>query len=168
MKADRAMGRTIPMTVHNLPEVVFDFSEAPQPGAAVGKTEMPVRLLPALAFDLDSGGGVAILQLTLSLRSDSTREEVAMDLVRLYAAINRLELSHGGSGLTPNDAVFDAKAAGGELRISFTPTERSSAPERLARLVRSINQVTGDHSDSAVLAYRSIETCAARVVQSAA
>jgi hypothetical protein len=169
MSADRALGRTIPDSVHNLPEVVFDFSEAQEVGCAVGKTEMPVRLLPELAFDLDSGGSVTILQLTLSLRSGSTREEVALDLFRLYAALNHLERSHGGSGLSPNDAAFDATVSGGELRVRFTPTERSAAPERLARLVRAINGTAGAPSDcDAIFGYRSIETCAAQVIQSAA
>jgi hypothetical protein len=169
MTPDGELGRTIPDPVRNLPEVLFDFSAAVQRTVALGRTQVPMRLLPEVAFDLQPAPATAVLQITVSLRPDATREEVALDLFRLYAAVNRLELSDRGSGLTPYDASFEAGATGGEMRIRFTPTEPSGASERLARLVRTINRtINNPVAVEAALQYRSLEQCAAQVIQAAA
>jgi hypothetical protein len=169
MTVNREFGRTIADPVRNLPEVVFDLSAGVPRAAGLGRTEVPMRLLPEAAFDLQPARGTAALQITVSLRPDATREEVALDLFRLYAAVNRLELSERGSGLTPEDASFETSVTGWEMRIRFTPTEPAGASERLARLVRTINGTVNNPVNVEVASpYRSIERCAAQLIQAAA
>src|SRR5437870_4958717 len=91
--------QTAPGPVHLLAEQVFDFSEGQPLTLALGKTDAPVRILPELVFDLRPAGSVPALQLSLSLQPGIAPGEAALDLFRLYTAMNQLDVSHHGSGL---------------------------------------------------------------------
>jgi len=169
MTANPEYGHTHPGAVKNLPEVVFDLSEGQAPSSAFGKTETAVHLLPEMAGELMPPEEVPVLELSLSLRPGATPLEVALDLFRLYAAVNRLERSYRGAGLTPDDASCQVTPTGGKMSLRFKPTEPAGALERLTRLVRTINEAVTDSADDAgSLRYRSIERCEAQVIPTAA
>lgn len=152
--------------VNVLPELVFDLSEGqPQP-LALGKTDTPVHLLPELACELVRPEQVPVLQLSLSLRPGALPAEVALDVLRLYAALNRLERSYRGAGLNPDDAAWERAAAGTTMRINLKPADPAGAGDRLAKLVRTINSTADNSAD--VMRYPSIERCEAQVIRTAA
>jgi hypothetical protein len=162
-------GRTVPAVANILPELVFDLAEDQRQPRSLGKTETPVNLLAVLACDLMPSEAVPVLQLSVRLRPGATTEEVARDLFRLYAAVNRLDLSLRGAGLTPDDASCEATPTGATMRLTFKPTDPSGSLERLTGLVRAINEADNGHRppDDA-LRYPSIESCEAQVIQAAA
>jgi hypothetical protein len=121
-----------------------------------------------MSCDLLPPDEVPVLQLSLSLRPGATTEEVALDLFQLYRAVNLLELSYRGAGLTPNDALWEVTPTGGKMRVTFKPTNPSGSLERLTRLVRTINGAANNPTDvDIVLTYRSIARCEAQVIQTA-
>src|SRR5262245_34572524 len=98
--ATRPEGPTGFGEVSALPPQVFDLSE----GSALeglGRAGLPVHNLPEVVFDLSQRHASPALELSLYLRSGVAGGELALDLFRLYAAVNQLELSHQGAGLTP-------------------------------------------------------------------
>jgi hypothetical protein len=103
------------------------------------------------------------------LRAGATTEEVARDLFRLYAAVDRLDRSSHGTGLAPDDATYEATATDAKLRINFKPTDSSDAWERLTGLVRVINgaDAAASSGDDA-WRHGSIESCEAQVIPPAA
>lgn len=150
-------GRTEPTPVNVLPDMTFDLSEGQPLPSGPGKTEVPVALLPELAFDLRPTDPVPSLRIDVSLRAGATPGQVALDLFRLYAALNQLELSQHGAGLVPDDA--GGSTAGGTVRVTFRPADPSGAAERLASVTRAV----GDAAR-----YPSIERCEVTVVPTAA
>jgi hypothetical protein len=169
MTANHEQGRTAPDAVNILPELELDLSEGKPGPSPLGKTQRPVNLLPELSWDQQADEAVPVLQLNLSLRPGATPEELALDLFRLYTAVNRLELSYYGSGLTPDGASCDLTPAGGKMRVTFKPATPAGAWERLTRLVRTINEASSNAVDAgATLQYASIERCEARVINTAA
>src|SRR5439155_20136165 len=121
---------------------------------ALGKTEVPVVVLPELAFDMTATEPVPSLQMTLTLRPGATPGQVALDLFRLYAAVNQLELSQHGAGLIPDDAACESTANAGTMRVTFRPADPNGAAVRLATVVSAM---------SGVLKYPSIVRCEAKV-----
>ncbi len=85
---------------------------------------------------------------------------MALDLFRLYTAVNQLELSRRGAGLVPDDASGADAPSNGTLRVTFKPVEPDGAAERLAVIVSAIGE--------ALKKYPSIERCEAIVVPVAA
>src|SRR4051794_70636 len=94
-------GKTGLGPTHLLPSLAFEMPI--DPSVKCGKAEGPVRLLPSLEFDLTEQKASAALQLVVQLREEASPEQVSVDLFRLYAAINELELSYGGAGLRVDD-----------------------------------------------------------------
>jgi hypothetical protein len=144
-----------PVTI--LSDMPIDMSEGQPLPPTLGKTEVPVCMIQGPT--LDFGPTVPALQLRLTLRPEATPGQVALDLFRLYAAVNELELSHHGAGLMPGDAVHDETPPNGTLSVTFKPAARDGAAERLATVVSAIH----DAQD-----YPSLQRCEAMVVSVAA
>jgi hypothetical protein len=140
-----------------LPELAIDMSDGQPLPSNLGKTVVPVHVLPELAVDF--GPKVAALELRLTLRPDATPGQVALDLFRLYAAVNALELNLGGSGLLPRDASHDAAPSNGTLSVTFKPANNDGAAERLATVVNAIQGAQD---------YSSVQRCEAKLVSVAA
>src|SRR5947208_1111028 len=121
MTPNHKHGQTEPAPVHVLPELAFDLSEGQPLAATPGQTEVPVVVLPELAFDMSATEPVPSLQMTLTLRPGATPGQVALDLFRLYAAVNQLELSQHGAGLIPDDTACESTANAGTMRVTFRP-----------------------------------------------
>ncbi len=138
MPTNRDYGQTELAPVQVLSEIVFDLSEGQPLPATLGKTEMPVVVLPEVAFDMRPTEPVPSLQLTLSLRPGATPGQVALDLFRLYAAVNQLELSEHGAGLIPDDASCESTTNDGTMRVTFRPADPKGAAGRLAIVVTSM------------------------------
>jgi hypothetical protein len=155
MNPNRDYGRTEPGPVHILPELLFDLSEGESLPANLGQTEVPVVVLPEVVFDL-LPKPVPSLQLTVFLRPEATPGQVALDLFRLYTAMNQLELTHRGAGLAPDDASSEGTPSNGMMRITFKPVEPDGAAERLAAIVTAIGEAQTEYS--------SIERCEATVL----
>jgi hypothetical protein len=151
-------GQTTTVPVIILPEVEFDFFEGQAVPEGFGKTEVPVRILPEVIFDFQPPEPVPALQLTLSLREgeEPVAEQLAVDLVNLYAAVDRLERGEGGAGLMLNDVSRDASGSDGKIRLCLRPTDPKGAEERLRQLVDRINQ-------DAALIPALFERCEARI-----
>lgn len=137
-----------------LPPLVFDFSEG-QSLEGLGQTDMPVRNLAPVAFDFLAPEAPAVLELSVQLRAGATPGEVALDLFRLYAAVNEMELSQQGGGLRPaNDGEL---AEDGTVRLTFIPAVSEGARERLEKIAALIAAAVGVPGR-----YRAIDRCEAR------
>ena len=149
-----------------LPEWTFDVSEVQPLPPGLGKTETPVHVLPEFTENLPLAAPIPVLQLLLFLQPGAKAADVASDLVRLWKAINDLELSYQGAGLTPGDAT----SIDGAVRLIFQPTDPAGAAERLARLVSTINMTANNAAaaESLILQLATIERCEAAVVKSVA
>jgi hypothetical protein len=121
--------------------------------AELGKTEVPVHVLPELA--LDFGLTVPALHLQLTLRPDVPPWRVSLDLFRLYAAANQLDLSLHGAGLLAAEAACEERAPEWTVSVIFKPAEPHGAEERLARVIGAIQEVRD---------YPSLLRCEAKVV----
>jgi hypothetical protein len=130
-------GRAVIGEVIPLPELAFDLSEG-RSLEGLGRGDAPVHILPEVAFDLSEPEGAPALELCLYLRPGKTSGEVALDLFRLYAAVNELELSHHGGGLRPTSGG-DFTESERRLRVTFIPTAPEGARERLQKIVAVIN-----------------------------
>jgi len=137
-----------------MPELAFDLSEGHPLPATLGQTESPVVLLPELAFDLSAAEPVPSLQMTLTLRPGATPGLVALDLFRLYAAVNQLELSEHGAGLIPDDASCESTTNDGTMRATFRPADPNGAANRLGMVVSAMSDA---------LKYPSVVSCEAKV-----
>jgi hypothetical protein len=137
-----------------LPELAFDLSGG-QSLEGLGRTDMPVHDLPPIMFDLLGAPAPAVLELSVSLRPGSPAGEVALDLFRLYAAVNELALSHPGGGLRPVGA--GELAEDGTVRVTFAPAEPEGARERLQKIAEAINTAAVGTQQ-----YRAIDRCEAR------
>jgi hypothetical protein len=125
-----------PNQVHVLNPVEFDLSaDQPQP-APLGKTAAPVRVLPAVSFNLEQPLAVPLLQLTLYLRPDADPAGLTLDVLRFFDALNRRERDLGGAGLTWDEAR--SQAAPGVVRLVVTPNHHDGAKERLTRLADAV------------------------------
>jgi len=139
MSENPRIGQTASAPVHILPRLEWDMSEGQTLPADLGETWIPVTFLPEQSFDLQPSLPVLTLQLKLHLRDQTPPGELALDLFRLYTAVNRLELSQARAGLTPYDASCDLIPTGGTMRVSFTPIDPTGAAERLTTLAETIN-----------------------------
>jgi hypothetical protein len=167
MTPDPEQGRTVPVPVINLPELVFDLSEGHPLPSPLGKTEAPVHILPGLTFDLQPAEPTPALQLNLLVRPEATPAELALDLLRLCMTVNQLERGDRGAGLVLEEALCNATVTNGTIRVTFKPADPTGATERLTKLVQMIN---GESSKASAIVPRgqSIESCEARVVRVAA
>jgi hypothetical protein len=166
-------GRATFAPVKVLPELIVDFSDGLLVAGNLGKTETPVRVLPEMSCDFAAEEATPVLQLNVSLRPGATPGQVALDMFRLYAAVNGLELSYGGAGLVVEDTLCDAGRADGTLQLAFKPTDPEGAAERLGRVVSTITPfyTAGNNtaaSETLVLQFPTIERCEAEVVKPAA
>jgi hypothetical protein len=168
MLPNRKYGRAVAVSAIPLPELVFDLSEGGAPVTPHGKTETPVNILPELVFDLHAGEPTPALQLNLFLRLQATPGEVALDLFRFVEAVNQLDLTFRGTGLTPDDALCQAAPTGEKMRIVLRPRGPEGAADRLARLAAAINAKADPAVPMQRLSYRSIERWEATVLPSAA
>jgi hypothetical protein len=94
------------------------------------------------------------------VRAGAAPGEVALDLFRLYAALNELERSYHGAGLTPGASHCDATPTNGILHVIFKPADPDGAEERLTRLAETIQSAIGH--------YPCIERWEAKVVRAVA
>jgi hypothetical protein len=136
MTHEPTCGKTAVAPVSVLPELAIDLSEEGTVPVQLGKTAVPVQALPELAIDFEST--LPALHLELSLRSGVPGWQVSLDLFRLYAKLNQLELSLHGSGLLPAKAT---SASGERVSVTFMPANPIGAAERLARIVSAINDL---------------------------
>jgi hypothetical protein len=157
MTPESAYGQTAPASVTILPELAIDMSEGQSLPSELGKTEVPVHVLPELA--LDFGASVPALRLQLTLQPGVPPWQVSLDLFRLYAAVNQLDLSLHGAGLLPVEASYEAPASNGTFSVTFKPGEAHGAAERLARVVSAIKEMQD---------YPSLLRCEAKLVSIAA
>jgi hypothetical protein len=146
-------GRTAFGPVVVLPEQVMDMSEGQPLPAPLGKTGVPVHVLPA--WEVDFGPTVPAMFLRLTLKPGATPAEVVRDLFRLYAAVNQLDLGQQGSGLLPCEAICEEPPSKGILSVTFKPANPQGAAERLAMVVRAIQGTAKD--------YPSLQGCEAMV-----
>jgi hypothetical protein len=144
-----------PVTV--LPELAIDLSLGQVLPSRLGKTEAPLRMLPEL--EIEFSPTVPVLELRLVLRPQVPSWQVSLDLFRLYAAVNQLDLRHQGSGLLPAEASYDQPNQEGVLSVRFKPFQPQGAAERLGRLASAINEAQE---------YPSLLRCEAKVVCTAA
>jgi hypothetical protein len=168
MLPSRKVGRAVAVSAAPLPELIFDLSEGGAPATPLGKTETPVNILAEFVFDLHAAEPAPALQLSLYLRSQATPGEVALDLFRFVVAVNQLDLSFRGTGLTPDDALCEAAPTGETMRIVLRPRGLEGAVDRLVRLAEAINGVTNPAVPMQRLNYRSIERWEAIVLPAAA
>jgi hypothetical protein len=157
MTPESEYGQTAPAPVTILPELALDLSEGQPLLSDLGKTDVPVHGLPELA--LDFGPTVPALHLQLTLRAEVPPGLVSLDLFRLYAAVNQLDLSLHGAGLLPGEASYEDQTPNGTLSVTFKPAEPHGAAERLARVVSAINAAQN---------YPSLLRCEAKVISIAA
>jgi hypothetical protein len=135
----------------------IDMSGAQPLRPTLGKTEVPVSVV--LGPTLDFSHTVPALKLRLTFRPEATSEQVALDVFRLYAAINQFDLSNKGGGLLPDEVSREEPTSNGTLSITFRLTEPVGAEERLEAVVQAINLFQE---------YPSLQRCEARVISVAA
>jgi hypothetical protein len=150
-------GQTAAAPVNILPELPIDMSDGQALSPVLGKTEVPVHVLPELA--LDFGPTVPALHLQLTFRPGVPASRVSCDLFRLYAAVNQLDVSLNGAGLSPVAASCEEHTADGTLSVTFKPGDPDGAGERLARIASAVKVVSD---------YPSLASCEAKVVSIAA
>jgi hypothetical protein len=168
MLPSRKYGRAVAVSAALLPELVFDLSAGGTSAVPIGKTETPVNILPELVFDPHAAEPAPALQLSVFVRPQATPGEVALDLFRFVEAVNQLDLTFRGTGLTPDDALCEAAPTGERMRIVLRPRGPEGAADRLAQLAEAING--GKHPAVPLQGpnYRSIERCEAKVLPAAA
>lgn len=137
MSTEPAGGRTEVEPIRLLEVADFDFFDGGPVAANLGRTEVPVQLLPECAFDGAEPSPVLVLR--LDVRPGADPVAVTFDLFAAYAALNRYEMSLGGSGLTPDEAGSDLSASGGAVRLALRATATGGAAERLAKVVAAVN-----------------------------
>ncbi len=167
MAPNREHGRAVPVSAVPLPELAFDLAEGAASSLPAGRTETPVNVLPELVCERQGVTPGLVLQLSLHLRSQAGPGEVALDLFRLFVAVNQLDASFRGTGLIPDDAQCEA-LAGGRMRVVLRPREPDGAAGRLARLAEAINTAANPPALAQQPPYRSIERWEAKVLPSAA
>src|SRR5262249_32693892 len=118
MNPKRKYGETEFGPVNILPALTIDMSGGQPLPPKLGETEIPVNVLPELAFDMSPDDILPVLQLRLTLRPGATPGQVALDLFRLYAAINQSDLSQQGSGLLPGEASCEETTSNGTLSVT--------------------------------------------------
>jgi hypothetical protein len=157
MSQNPKYGRAEPAGETNVSGPAIDMFDGNPVPPSFGKTKIPVTALqgPTLNFAPD----VLALQLRLTLRPGTTPEQAALDLFRLYAAVNQADLSHGGAGLLPRDASCAEPQANGSVSVTFQPADPHGAAERLAGVASAITEL---------VKFASVEACEARVVAVAA
>jgi len=139
MTPESECGQTASAPVNILPELAMDMAEGQSLLSNLGKTEVPVHVLPELP--LDWCPTVPILRLQLTFRPGAAPWQVSLDVFRLYAAVNQLDLSLHGAGLMPAEAFNEEPTSNGTISVTFKPAEAHGAAERLALVVSAINEV---------------------------
>jgi hypothetical protein len=129
-------GRTAIAPTTILPELATDLSTGQAGTPNPGQTEVPVHVLPEWAVEF--GPTVPALQLRLTLKPGAAPGQVALDLFRLYAAVNRAELGQAGAGLLPGEASADEPTAPGTVSVIFKPADPQGAAQRLAMVVSAL------------------------------
>lgn len=135
MDSNRKYGRTQAAPVRLLPPLVFDFSGGKPPPPGLGKTHVPVRMLPELT------GGMTptpVVRLTLWLRPEATAGAVGADLFALWKSLDELDRNQNGAGLRPAD-VRNEQTADGEVIQIVLAFAGTSVIERGDRLRDAIN-----------------------------
>jgi hypothetical protein len=150
-------GKTIPAPTVVLPELETDMTKGQPLPSSLGKTEVPVHVLQELATDF--GPTVPALHLEVTLQPEAAPWDVSVDLFRLYAAINDLDLSLHGGGLFPGEASCEERVSNATFSVTFRPAAVDGAAERLARLVRAVNETKN---------YPTLLKCEAKIVSIAA
>jgi hypothetical protein len=155
-----AYGRTSLGSINALPPAEFDFLDGRAPLPALGKTEVPINVLPAWAIDMNDRATSPILVLTFRLRPGANPSAVTFDLFTAYAILDRYEISLGG--LAPNETQSDLTASNGVVRLVLSATEPAGAASRFARLADVVNGANpAIHRDA--IAGRSFEQCEAEI-----
>lgn len=136
MSTEPARGQTEAEPIRLLEAAEFDFFDGAEPPAGLGRTDTPVRLLSECVCD--GADPVPVLVLRLDVRPGADPAAVAFDALAAYAALNRYEISLGGSGLTPDESLSDLSASDGAVRLGLRAAGAGAA-ERLARVVAAVN-----------------------------
>jgi hypothetical protein len=88
-----------------VPKIVFDMSEGRSLPPNLEKVEVRMILLPEMVLEMEPIPRGPVLHLNLSARPEVAPGEVALDLVRIYAAVNHLEMRHHGGWLVARERV---------------------------------------------------------------
>src|SRR5262249_7430716 len=135
MEPKRNFGKAEAAAVQVLPDLAIDFAESNPLPSLLGKTDTPVHLLPELAFDLQS---LPALCVTVHVRAEATPTQIGYDLYRLYVALNQLDLSLNGTGLTPDEPTA-LSSSNGSCTVTFRPNRPEGAAQRFTQIADLIN-----------------------------
>lgn len=121
-----------------LPPVEFDLT-GDHPGP-FGKSDLgtQVTLLPPVTLDLTPVPRPA-LRLEIRLRASATPSAIARGILRLYTALNDLELSLGGSGLKFDDRASEP-GTNGTISLVFLSEATDDAKGRLEQLLEIVKR----------------------------
>jgi hypothetical protein len=156
-------GRSTVEPINLLEAAAFDFLDGNSPPPQLGKTEVPVNVLPMWTLGTNEEASLSpALILTFRLRPAVNASTATFDLFGAFAVLDRYEISLGGMGLTPDESESDLMPTNGMLKLVLTATQSAGAASRLARLAAAVNE-----SDTTLqrdkLAGRSFTECKAEV-----
>lgn len=154
-------GRAEIAPVNMLEPITFDFFDGQPLPPGLGQTETPVNVLPEWTIDMGEPAATPALDVTFQVRPGADLELVTFDLFAAYAALNRYEISLGGSGLTPDEKRSALKAAEGVVRLVLTPSNASDPAGTATRLAAVAGLV--NRNERPFLLERSFVACAADV-----
>jgi hypothetical protein len=139
MDPNSQFGKTAPAPVRVLKPVEFDFAQGQPLPPGLGKTHVPVRLLPELAGELVPPPAVTV---SLWVRPDATPAAVGADLFAVWKALDEYDRSQNGAGLQPGE-IRNQRTADGEVIQLVLAVAGPGAAERLIRLRDAVNGAVG-------------------------
>lgn len=139
MESNERFGKTEPAPVRVLPPLVFDFSLGKPLLPGLGKTHVPVRILPEL-----SGEFTPVPQVTLRLwlRPGATPAGVGADLFAFWKRLDEFDRAGKGAGIRPAD-VWSEQTSEGEVIQLVLALAGTGIVERGDRLRDAVNGSLG-------------------------
>jgi hypothetical protein len=135
MDPNNKLGQTAAAPVRVLDPVEFDFSQGQPLPLGLGKTHVPVHVLPELTGELVPPPAVTV---TLWVRPDATPATVGADLFAVWKALDEYDRDRQGAGLRPGEVQSEQTADGEVIRLVLA-VAGPGAVERLSRLRDAVN-----------------------------
>lgn len=135
MHNKQRFGRTQAAPLRVLEPLVFDFSKGRPLPPGLGKTHVPVHILPQLAGEMEA---LPLVRLTLWLRPGATPGGVGADLFALWNTLDHIDRQQNGAGLRPADVRSERTPEGEVIQMDLA-LAGTGISERSNRLRDAVN-----------------------------
>ena len=142
MNPNDKLGKTAAAPVHVLPPAEFDFAHGQPLPSGLGRTHVPVHVLPELTGELVPPPAFTV---TFWVRPDATPGAVGADLFAVWKALDEYDRDQKGAGLRPGEVQSERTADGEVIRLVLA-VSGPAAVERLTRLRDAVNRTLNSSS----------------------